>query len=84
MEKKTEKEKEKEIAESIYNTLTEYIKNNNISIRELAIQLKTPYTTVFTWFETLKKNKCISVKNILFLEEKLGITLIFFNHNIRL
>lgn len=75
MKKKTEKE----IAKKIYKSLLKYINNKNISIRELAGTLEIPYTTLFTWLETLKSNRCISIKNILFLEEKLEITLIFFN-----
>lgn len=75
MKKKTEKELAKKIHKSIYK----YINDNNMSIRELAIMLNIPYTTLFTWLDTLKNNRCIAIKNILFLEEKLGISLIFFD-----
>lgn len=75
---------EKDIAYKIYNSILEYLNKRKISVRELANLLKIPYTTLFTWLETLKKGKCISIKNILFLEEKLNIKLIFFNQFIRL
>lgn len=70
---------EKDIAYKIYNSILEYLNKRKISVRELANLLEIPYTTLFTWLETLKKGKCISIKNILFLEEKLNIKLIFFN-----
>lgn len=70
---------EKDIAYKIYNSILEYLNKREISVRELSVFLEVPYTTLFTWLETLKKGKCISIKNILFLEEKLEIKLIFFD-----
>lgn len=70
---------EKDIADKIYNSILEYLKGKKMSVRELSVFLEIPYTTLFTWLETLQKGKCISIKNILFLEEKLGIKLIFFD-----
>ena len=70
---------EKDIADKIYNSILEYLKGKKMSVRELSVFFFILYTTLFTWLETLQKGKCISIKNILFLEEKLGIKLIFFD-----
>ncbi|MGK4197898.1 hypothetical protein [Fusobacterium sp. HC1336] len=70
---------EKNIADKIYYSILEYLKDKKISVRELSAFLEIPYTTLFTWLKTLKEGKCISIKNILFLEEKLKIRLIFFD-----
>lgn len=74
-----EEKKEKQLSKKVYTAIFSYIRSRDITLRELSLNvLKIPYTTLFTWVKTLEKGKCISVKNIIFLEKKLGISLIFF------
>lgn len=63
---------EEKIAKKIYDSLIKYSSEKNISLRKEAQLFGIKYTTFMTWIENLKKGKCISVENILKLEELLN------------